>query len=143
MAHHITDADGNLIEVAGNFKDADINTVIANFQKQIDNLEKKLSKRYLVDSYVSSDGTSWYNIYSDGWKECGGRVNRQTLNYNYQVNFPVTFQQAPLNVGVAGLNLEKDSQVSWYAYAIRSITTNSMKFMINVDFDRVWYASGY
>ena len=99
MAHHITDADGNLIEVAGNFKDADINTVIANFQKQIDNLEQKLSKRYLVDSYVSSDGNTWYNIYSDGWKECGGRLVASNDGEVRTTNFPVSFSSIPtLNV---------------------------------------------
>lgn len=26
----------------------------------------------VVDSYLSSDGLTWYRIWSDGWKECGG-----------------------------------------------------------------------
>ena len=30
------------------------------------------TKRYLTESWSLEDGTLWYNIYNDGWKECGG-----------------------------------------------------------------------
>jgi hypothetical protein len=42
----------------------------------------------VVESYVSSDGKTWYRKWASGWKECGGYV---TVKQNTEFVIPVTF----------------------------------------------------
>lgn len=79
-------ADGKLVKVAGNHKSNDA-TILAQITP--------LKKRYLTTSYISSDKNTWYNIYNDGWKECGGRLIASYNGEFRSVTFPVTFSNLP------------------------------------------------
>lgn len=130
MAHRITDANKNVIKVAGNAGTPDINTVIANFQKQIDNLETKLSKRYLVNSY--NDGTTWYNIYSDGWKECGGiATDVGGSNGGSKIVLPINFTNVNYNISTTIYTLENTKDTSANSVVILNITNNSFNAVLN------------
>lgn len=62
-------------------------------QVNFDNIASEiniLKKRYLTHWYVS--GTTWYNIYNDGWKECGGTSeNVGNSSTGSKITLPVTF----------------------------------------------------
>ena len=47
----------------------DIKSALATIQAQLGQLE---SRRYVKETGKSSDGTSWYRMWSDGWMEQGG-----------------------------------------------------------------------
>ena len=50
----------------------------------------------VIQNYVN--GTSWYRIWSDGWKEQGGRVNVPSQNATVTCNFPVAFSNTNYTV---------------------------------------------
>lgn len=110
MAHYITDANKNVIKVAGNHKSNEA-TILAQITP--------LKKRYLIDNYVN--GTTWYNIYSDGWKECGGFVNNG--NAVKSITFPVTFSSKPLQINATSFYSITDQTL--YQPHIDDITTTS------------------
>ena len=133
MAHRITDANKNVIKVAGSSGELDINTIISNLQKQIDNLESKLSKRYLIDAQVS--GTTWYNLYSDGWKECGGYSTGGT------VNFPIQFSNT--NYTLVGGLIQGTVSATWEHLNMGSQTTTGFFYDRYDNYNLKWYACGY
>ena len=45
----------------------------------------------VVESYISSDGLTWYRKWSDGWKECGGSF---ASNNVVSIVFPIQFSNA-------------------------------------------------
>lgn len=60
-------------------------------QIKADKLDKSAVKAYIVESYVN--GTSWYNRYSNGWIEQGGRIviNSATVGGGTYNNTTLTF----------------------------------------------------
>ena len=56
-------------------------------------LNLKLSKtecvRYPISKWLSSDGLTWYTIYNDGWKECGGQATGVAYNSSGRFSFPL------------------------------------------------------
>jgi hypothetical protein len=67
---------------------------------QVINIENSLLnkiKRYVTETWVSSDGLTWYTLYNDGWKECGGKY--QTVNNSVAtITLPVTFKDTSYTV---------------------------------------------
>ena len=110
MALYKSGADGKLVKVAGNHKSNEA-TILAQITP--------LKKRYLVESYVN--GTTWYNIYSDSWKECGGFVNNTTAIKS--ITFPITFLNKPLQINATSFYSIIDQTL--YQPHIDDITTTS------------------
>lgn len=47
-------------------------------------------KRYVIETYISSNGLTRYTIYNDGWKECSGFViNNNSLSNTGEITIPV------------------------------------------------------
>lgn len=91
-------------------------------QVNFDNIASEiniLKKRYLTHWYVS--GTTWYNIYSDGWKECGGFVNN--ANAIKSITFPITFSNKPLQINAT--SFYSIIEQTLYQPHIDDITTTS------------------
>ena len=145
MAHRITDANKNVIKVAGNAGTPDINTIISNLQKQIDNLESKLSKRYLTSSYKSADGSSWYNIYSDGWKECGGTIPSGAGEIGKVMSLPVTFSDNKYNIWYCNTNIFDltNSFAPYCDISIQPVSASTFKCTRFANYSRTWQANGY
>lgn len=97
---------------------------------------------YLVDSWESSDHKSFYRIYSDGFKECGGYIARQSYNATYQQAFPIQFNNIP-NVQMTRANLQSSTTLLWNYYTVNNITTQNFTTAINTDYDTYWIAKGY
>ena len=49
-----------------------------------------IGKRYLVEAWVSEDGSLWFNRYSDGWIEQGGR-STFPVSSGAQIQLPIAF----------------------------------------------------
>ena len=98
-----------------------------------DKLSKSDVKRYAIETWIAPDGNSWYTIYNDGWKECGGIINnkvtgRSTVqlpnitfsNEKYVVLLTIrwdstineSYWDRPLNV-----SLKKTTSFQYYAYS--------------------------
>ena len=60
-------------------------------EKLVDKLDKSSVKAYIVESYLN--GISWYNLYSNGWIEQGGRIviNSATVGAGTYNNTTLTF----------------------------------------------------
>ena len=63
----------------------DIKSALATIQAQLGQLE---SRRYVKEAGKSSDGTSWYRVWSDGWIEQGGTYTSSDNN-----KYPVTLSK--------------------------------------------------
>lgn len=63
----------------------DIKSALVTIQAQLGQLE---SRRYVKEAGKSSDGTSWYRVWSDGWIEQGGTYTSSDNN-----NYPVTLSK--------------------------------------------------
>ena len=105
---------------------------------------------YIIDSYISEDGNSWYRKYSDGWIEQGGYfAGNNTLGYQ-DITFPIAFVNKPVQVYTYGdltdnwFTATTTQTVGMYstAYGAIGITTTT-KFRISSYNDGHWYACGY
>ena len=84
--------------------EVDIDNIASDLNNALNQINTKISKneiaRYPVSTWISSDKSSWYIIYNDGWKECGGHVVLSATN-NWQqptVIFPIPFDIAPISL---------------------------------------------
>ena len=81
----------------------------------------------VIETYISSDGLTWYRKWASGWKECGGIVSRGSEGYrtlslpliftytNYVVNItPITTAMANSNISAKTYTKKFDS----FQYAI-------------------------
>ncbi len=99
-----------------------LDSVNEQFYLPKENLER--SSRYIIETY--SNGSSWYNLYSDGWLEQGGYVastsNTQTIalykdykntDYNILVTPAAPNTPSHYGVGVSTLNKNVSSFQIW------------------------------
>ena len=117
----------------------EIKSTLATIQAQLGQLE---SRRYIKETGKSSDGTSWYRKWSDGFIEQGGRL----LSTNKTVTYPLSFQ-TPYNSVQAAISGVVPG-ASGYVQILEPKTTT---FFIRVrtpsgaiaDDPADWYACGY
>ena len=92
---------------ASNLNDSNI----LNWQNKLNNMTtltegqtQSGKQATVVSSYLSSDGLTWYRIWSDGWKECGGTFHIPEGGSGIYNNFtmPLTFIDTP-KTAYAGL----------------------------------------
>lgn len=67
-----------------------------NLENYVNEVASKLAKsdivRYPICTWRASDGLSWYVIYNDGWKECGGCISvTSTYVSTRTITYPITF----------------------------------------------------
>lgn len=60
----------------------EIKSALATIQAQLGQLE---SRRYVKETGKSSDGSSWYRVWSDGWIEQGGTYTSSSPNPSYSI----------------------------------------------------------
>ena len=95
-------------------------------------------KTYVTTTYVN--GNTWYRIWSDGWKEQGGRLTG-TGDYNRTVTFPLAFSNTNyIIVKMFGASGGGGTAERWLGFW--NLTTNSA---ITGFTNRTegWYACGY
>lgn len=113
----------------------DIKLALATIQAQLGQLE---SRRYVKETGKSSDGTSWYRVWSDGWIEQGG-----TYTSSDNTKYPVTLSKEMTTTNyhstvTGGYNTTSNSGFG-YCY---DKTTSGFKAVV-IEPSGTWYVCGY
>lgn len=113
----------------------DIKLALATIQAQLGQLE---SRRYVKETGKSSDGTSWYRVWSDGWIEQGG-----TYTSSDNSKYPVTLSKKMTTTNyhstvTGGYNTSSNNGFS-YCY---DKTTSGFKAVV-IEPRGTWYVCGY
>lgn len=95
----------------------------------------------VVESYLSSDKKTWYRIWSDGWKECGGTYSRTASdnpgpydNITATINLPTGFAFSNINYQVQLTNQWGGSGGSYHVW---SVSEHSSSHMSTTSFDAI------
>lgn len=79
----------------------------------------------LVKDWESSDGLSWYRIWSNGLKECGGTLTTNGTSTPLTVALPVTYKDTTYKTLITPKNLNNTASPTTVKIIKDSITTNS------------------
>lgn len=113
----------------------EIKLALATIQAQLGQLE---SRRYVKETGKSSDGTSWYRVWSDGWIEQGG-----TYTSSDNSKYPITLSKKMTTTNyhstvTGGYNVISDRGFG-YCY---DKTTSGFKAVV-IEPRGTWYVCGY
>lgn len=123
----------------------EIKSALATIQAQLGQLE---SRRYVKETGKSSDGSSWYRKWSDGFIEQGGKIphgNAWTW-YTATLNIPFTTTSYTLVVGVYVTDDSSAAGQENNNYLLGKKSANSFRYrqLGNVNNPTAdWYACGY
>ena len=105
---------------------------------------------YIVETYVN--GTSWYRVYSDGWKEQGGIIS--VAAYTTSTTSTVTFLKPFANANYSAVLQVANGGNSWAKISTNS-TSRTATTMVAAEYQTdgtgasiaahklIWYAYGY
>lgn len=113
----------------------DIKLALATIQAQLGQLE---SRRYVKETGKSSDGTSWYRVWSDGWIEQGGTYTSSD-NDNYPVTLSKKMTTTNYHSTVTGGYNKSSGNGYGYCY---DKTTSGFKAVV-IEPRGTWYVCGY
>lgn len=123
----------------------DIKLALATIQAQLGQLE---SRRYVKEAGKSSDGTSWYRMWSDGWLEQGGTEVKTVLNgATSTISLPFVYKDA--SYSIIGIGVKRKGYYGYASIEQDSVTKGSFMYsgMANASSDGVvkfhWYTCGY
>ena len=127
------------------------NINVANYQTALNNLttpslidsvaHTQTGQATVVESYLSSDKKTWYRIWSDGWKECGGVYSRTNSdnpgpydNITVTINLPTGFAFSNIDYQVQLTNQWGGSGGSYHVW---SVSEHSSSHMSTTSFDAI------
>lgn len=113
----------------------DIKSALATIQAQLGQLE---SRRYVKETGKSSDGTSWYRVWSDGWIEQGGTYTSSD-NDKYPVTLSKKMTTTNYHSTVTGGYNTSSNHAFGYCY---DKTTSGFKAVV-IEPGGTWYVCGY
>lgn len=113
----------------------DIKLALATIQAQLGQLE---SRRYVKETGKSSDGTSWYRVWSDGWIEQGGTYTSSD-NSNYPITLSKEMTTTNYHSTVTGGYNTSSNYGFGYCY---DKTTSGFKAVV-IKPRGTWYVCGY
>lgn len=113
----------------------EIKSALATIQAQLDQLE---SRRYIKETGKSSDGTSWYRVWSDGWIEQGGTYTSSD-NSRYPITLSKRMTTTNYHSTVTGGYNVTSSNGFGYCY---DKTTSGFKAVV-IEPRGTWYVCGY
>lgn len=104
-------------------------------------------ERYLIKKQEpTGDMGTWYNLYSDGWCEQGGRIGNKSAS-SYTVTFPLEFRDTDISIlTVDGIGTSTTSDTGGVdaSIFIGSVTTKTFKVSVATDRrNSSWEAKGY
>lgn len=108
---------------------------LATIQAQLDQLE---SRRYIKETGKSSDGTSWYRVWSDGWIEQGGTYTSSD-NSRYPITLSKRMTTTNYHSTVTGGYHVTSNNGFGYCY---DKTTSGFKAVV-IEPRGTWYVCGY
>lgn len=113
----------------------DIKLALAFIQAQLGQLE---SRRYVKETGKSSDGTSWYRVWSDGWIEQGGTYTSSD-NSEYPITLSKKMTTTNYHSTVTGGYNASSNYGFGYCY---DKTTSGFKAVV-IESRGTWYVCGY
>lgn len=116
----------------------EIKLALATIQAQLGQLE---SRRYIKDTGKSSDGTSWYRKWSDGWIEQGG-VSESASSGTLDVTFNTPFTTKP-NLLISPHDGSSEYSPRWATFGKTITKTGFQWYSTGAGIPIDWYACGY
>lgn len=113
----------------------EIKVTLATIQAQLGQLE---NRRYVKETGKSSDGTSWYRVWSDGWIEQGG-----TYTSSDNSNYPVTLSKKMTTTNYHSTVTCGYNTSSNYGYGYCYDKTTSGFKAVVIEPSGTWYVCGY
>lgn len=113
----------------------DIKSALATIQAQLGQLE---SRRYVKETGKSSDGSSWYRVWSDGWIEQGGTYTSSDNN-----QYPVTLSKKMTTTNYHSTVTGGYNAVSNHGFGYCYDKTTSGFKAVVVEPSGTWYVCGY
>lgn len=119
----------------------EIKSSLATIQAQLAQLE---SRRYVKETGKSSDGSSWYRKWSDGWIEQGGITQSARGATSRTINLRTPFSSINYVVVVQSYTGgSPNAQYNNYHVAKKSLDSFSTVAGCGEDIAALWYACGY
>lgn len=136
--------------VATNVGSVDIQNVMSAVNAVQAKVEDKLEANtvHITETWKSTDGSSWYRVWSDGFIEQGGKL---TFTGTHSISREITFNK-PFASSMIGLSLmvgrnsgtKEDSE---YAYGVYAYSTTKVSVAAWKEYGSAttlwWYANGY
>lgn len=116
----------------------EIKLALATIQAQLGQLE---SRRYVKETGKSSDGTSWYRKWSDGWIEQGG-VSEPASSGTFDVTFNTPFTTKP-NLLISPHDGSSEYSPRWATFGKNITKTGFQWYSTGIGIPIDWYACGY
>lgn len=113
----------------------EIKSALATIQAQLGQLE---SRRYVKETGKSSDGNSWYRVWSDGWIEQGGTYTSSDNN-----KYPVTLSKKMTTTNYHSTVTGGYNTSSNYGFGYCYDKTTSGFKAIVIEPGGTWYVCGY
>lgn len=160
MALYRTDKDKIIRKVAGNvgsgYAKADKSAAnlseadILNWQRKLGIWDKEQlsevisnrTKRYLIERWELPETNTWYEIYNDGYKKCGGIGLGQ--NITHTITFPIAFTNTNYLVKLTGI-ANNSVSTSCVLGVVNTLRTETQMKIQSVEFGYgyYWEAEGY
>lgn len=122
----------------------EIKSSLATIQAQLGQLGQLESRRYVKETGKSSDGTSWYRKWSDGWIEQGGITQSARGSTSRTIKLRTTFSSSDYFVVVQSYTGgSPNPQYNNFHVAEKSRSSFSTAAGCSEDIAGLWYACGY
>lgn len=97
----------------------------------------------VIETYISSDGLTWYRKWASGWKECGVRDYGTSLGWGKHTwTYPISFTQKPIVVG-SYRGDDSTNTVTTKSLSLFNITTSSVQLYADSGLLKDIYVCGY
>lgn len=122
----------------------EIKSALATIQAQLAQLAQLESRRYVKETGKSSDGTSWYRKWSDGWIEQGGITQSASGSTSRTIELRTPFSSSNYVVVVQSYTGgSSDSQYNNFHVTEKSLSSFSTIAGCKEAIAALWYACGY
>lgn len=116
----------------------EIKSALATIQAQLGQLGQLENRRYVKETGKSSDGSSWYRVWSDGWIEQGGTYTSSDNNA-----YPVTLSKKMTTTNYHSTVTGGYNKASNYGFGYCYDKTTSGFKAVVVEPGGTWYVCGY
>lgn len=124
----------------GNQDIADISAGLTRVENKMDEYTDNVAyiDSFIVETWRSDDGSSWYREYSDGWLEQGGITPDATSG---TITFPKAFTSDPLSIMLTEKTGNKANSKT--QYALSSISATKFTWQLTDKTISYWHACGF
>lgn len=95
---------------------------------------------FVIDSYRSADGTTWYRKYKSGWVEQGGIIAKGSAA-DLLIVFPVRMADTRYNWQLT-CSYNSTNTPSYRVISCWNFTTDGMTVRVDPNFDKSWSVCG-